>query len=56
MPTIPVFERAKTFHALDCAVTVIGKEVNTLPNFRKRFSSSELKNKVRLSKEGTSIY
>jgi hypothetical protein len=23
-PTIPVFERAKTFHALDCAATVIG--------------------------------
>jgi hypothetical protein len=23
-PTIPAFERAKTFHALDCAATVIG--------------------------------
>jgi hypothetical protein len=23
-PTIPVFERAKTVHALDCAATVIG--------------------------------
>jgi hypothetical protein len=26
-PTIPVFERAKTVHALDRAVTVIGSEV-----------------------------
>jgi hypothetical protein len=24
-PTIPVFERAKTVHALDCAATVIGQ-------------------------------
>jgi hypothetical protein len=24
-PTIPVFERAKTVHTLDCAPTVIGK-------------------------------
>jgi hypothetical protein len=24
VPTIPVFERAKTVHALDCAATVIG--------------------------------
>jgi hypothetical protein len=24
-PTIPVFERAKTFHALDCAATMIGR-------------------------------
>jgi hypothetical protein len=24
-PTIPVFERTKTVHALDCAATVIGK-------------------------------
>jgi hypothetical protein len=24
-PTIPVFKRAKTFHALDCAATVTGK-------------------------------
>jgi hypothetical protein len=23
-PTIPVFERTKIFHALDCAATVIG--------------------------------
>jgi hypothetical protein len=26
-PTIPVFERAKTVHALDCAATVIGYTV-----------------------------
>jgi hypothetical protein len=26
-PTIPVFERAKTVHALDCAATVIGSLV-----------------------------
>jgi hypothetical protein len=26
-PTIPAFKRAKTFHALDCAATVIGIEV-----------------------------
>jgi hypothetical protein len=25
-PTIPVFEGAKTVHALDCAATVIGEE------------------------------
>jgi hypothetical protein len=24
-PTIPVFQRAKSVHALDCAVTVIGR-------------------------------
>jgi hypothetical protein len=28
-PTIPVFQRAKTVHALDRAATVIGEEVNT---------------------------
>jgi hypothetical protein len=26
-PTIPAFERAKTFHALEHAVTVIGKSL-----------------------------
>jgi ribosomal protein L34 len=26
-PTIPVFKRAKTFHALDRAATVTGREV-----------------------------
>jgi hypothetical protein len=25
-PTIPVFERAKTFHALDCTETAVGKD------------------------------
>jgi hypothetical protein len=29
-PTIPVFERAKTFHALDCIATVIGRCTLTL--------------------------
>jgi hypothetical protein len=28
--TIPVFERTKTIHALDCAATVIGKESSYL--------------------------
>jgi hypothetical protein len=28
-PTIPVFERANTFHALDCATTVIGSNYTT---------------------------
>jgi hypothetical protein len=28
-PTIPVFERAKTVHALDGAATVIGYDSNT---------------------------
>jgi hypothetical protein len=27
-PTIPVFERAKTIHALDRAATVIGNSLN----------------------------
>jgi hypothetical protein len=31
-PTIPAFERAKTVHALDRAVTEIGGAVPTLPN------------------------
>jgi hypothetical protein len=26
-PTIPAFERVKTFHALDRAATLIGKEI-----------------------------
>jgi hypothetical protein len=29
-PTIPVFEQAKTVHALDCAATVIGLNFPTL--------------------------
>jgi hypothetical protein len=28
-PTIPVFERAKTVHALDLVATVIGTELTT---------------------------
>jgi hypothetical protein len=32
-PTIPVFERAKTVHALDLAVTVIGRSGGTAPTF-----------------------
>jgi hypothetical protein len=31
-PTIPVFERAKTVHALDCAATVIGTTLNRMVN------------------------
>jgi hypothetical protein len=27
-PTIPVLQRAKTFHALDAAAAVIGKYIN----------------------------
>jgi hypothetical protein len=29
-PTILVFKRAKTFHTLDCATTVIGTKSNAL--------------------------
>jgi hypothetical protein len=32
-PTIPVFERAKTFHALDCTATVVGTAVLVLGKF-----------------------
>jgi hypothetical protein len=36
-PTIPVFERAKTFYALDRAATVIGKDiVDTVKNNNKK--------------------
>jgi hypothetical protein len=31
--TIPVFERTKTVHALDCAASVIGEASNTFLNF-----------------------
>jgi hypothetical protein len=31
-PTIPVFERAKTFHALDGAAIVIGKQTSRYKN------------------------
>jgi hypothetical protein len=32
-PTIPVFERAKTVHALDCVAIVIGIPSTNLPKF-----------------------
>jgi hypothetical protein len=32
-PTIPVFERAKTVHTLDCAATVIGFPLNSISKF-----------------------
>jgi hypothetical protein len=32
-PTIPVFERTKAVHALDCANTVIGGRIQLLPLF-----------------------
>jgi hypothetical protein len=36
-PTIPVFERARTVHALDCAATVIGVQTGYLTDFRGLF-------------------
>jgi hypothetical protein len=36
-PTIPGFERAKTVHALDRAVTVIGNHRITTPYFRQAY-------------------
>jgi hypothetical protein len=39
-PTIPVFERTKTLHALDCAVTVIGNVCRTW-KFSRRNSMTE---------------
>jgi hypothetical protein len=39
-PTIPVFEREKTFHAVDCAATVIGTERDMCePKTERTFSS-----------------
>jgi hypothetical protein len=35
-PTIPVFERAKTVHALDRAATVIGKYMTALLNYSEK--------------------
>jgi hypothetical protein len=32
-PTIPVFKRAKTFHALDRAATVTGNRVDVTPPY-----------------------
>jgi hypothetical protein len=39
-PTIPVFERVKTAHALDCATTVIGRMLKMLTNYSR--GSTEL--------------
>jgi hypothetical protein len=42
-PTIPVFERAKTVHALDGAATVIGEGITQLPqNSSRRGAQSSL--------------
>jgi hypothetical protein len=38
-PTIPVIERAKTVHALDCAATVIGTFCKYLQNVKFRYFS-----------------
>jgi hypothetical protein len=35
-PTIPVFERAKTVHALDCAATVIGMSPSNIVKVNRR--------------------
>jgi hypothetical protein len=43
-PTIPVFERAKTVHASDCAATVIGEAVLRKP--KKEFSEEKVKGKL----------
>jgi hypothetical protein len=40
-PTIPVFERAKTFHALDIAVAVIGMEAPSLYKLKLKCSLNE---------------
>jgi hypothetical protein len=34
-PTIPVFERAKTFHTLDPSANVIGNKQDTMKKFRQ---------------------
>jgi hypothetical protein len=34
-PTTPVFERAKTVHALDGAVTVIGRQEHTKEKYKE---------------------
>jgi hypothetical protein len=36
-PTIPVFKRAKTVHALGCVATVIGHKEITLGKYAKLF-------------------
>jgi hypothetical protein len=40
-PTIPVFERAKTVHALDRAATVIGSAETTIAYYRTTLNSYE---------------
>jgi hypothetical protein len=42
-PTIPVFERAKTVHAVDCAATVIGFQSSLVVtnNFAEESRSSD---------------
>jgi hypothetical protein len=42
-PTIPAFERAKTVHALDFAVTVIGPDVIRMIKSRKRCCARHVK-------------
>jgi hypothetical protein len=41
-PTIPVFERAKTFHALDRAATVTGHFLAYFPYFEKKNKAYEI--------------
>jgi hypothetical protein len=41
-PTIPVFQRAKTVHALDRAATVIGKWVTRQEIYTKKILDSTL--------------
>jgi hypothetical protein len=44
-PTISVFERAKTVHALDCVATGIGAEFTTSSNISNIFSGINMKKK-----------
>jgi hypothetical protein len=39
-PTIPVFQRAKTFHASDRAATVIGQRPLFMSDFNRKFSKT----------------
>jgi hypothetical protein len=41
-PTIPVFERAKIFHALDGAATVIGLQNSTWQKFQPRLCQLQI--------------
>jgi hypothetical protein len=48
-PTTPVFERAKTVHALDSAATVIGSNIhNTSVNQRNYHSPNVTDERVKL--------